>query len=144
MQPTDAGYPPAKAPAPLHNSGVLPTRPTASANRVSGVRHCASSSPVCAEAEPPENMAPIIEKACPMLSARKITKPTSTTSRVYKCFSTAHAGFRPPLPCFSSPNSFLTAFSATIKKPCHRPQTIKVQFAPCHSPVQKNTISLFQ
>ena len=91
-----------------------------------------------------ELMAPIIEKACPMLSARKITKPISTTSKVYRCFSTVSTGFRLFFPCFPSPNNFFAASSVTIKKPCHRPQMIKVQLAPCHRPVQKNTISLLR
>ena len=55
-----------------------------------------------------------------------------------------HHWVPPALAMLFDPKHFFTASSATIKKPCHRPQTINVQLAPCHRPVQKKTISLLR
>ena len=71
-------------------------------------------------------------QASPMVSARKITKPTVTISRVYICASPLNRHFR----TFSSP-----LLSAMSSAPWNNPQTMKVTLAPCHSPVQKKTIN---
>ncbi len=165
MQPTDAGYPQQKRQHPcitqclkacIHTSGLLfcftadqrQNRRTAhKANRQCkqgqpGFRHCASSSPVCAEAEPPETWLLSLRRPAPCcLHGRSQSQPAPQAGCTN--VSAPHTQGSAAFAMFFQPEQLFNGVLCHDKEAMPQAPDDKVQFAPCHSPVQKNTISLF-
>ena len=81
-----------------------------------------------------EKILPIKRKASVRESARNITQARLTNVKVIKRLSRAGILLKKPW----------NALVITEKMPCATPQTMKVQLAPCHTTLMKNTISILR